>query len=59
MQNLLFFEGNKPYLVLEINFDKVVIVGGAAGVTNNTRFRGWSPQLPEANWGSGAETPRR
>jgi len=28
MQNLFFFEGNKPYLVLKMNFDTVVIVGG-------------------------------
>jgi len=28
MQNF-FFDGNKPRLVLEMNFDKVVIVGGS------------------------------
>jgi len=51
MQNLFFFEGNKPHLVREMNFDKVAIVGGS----NNAGVWGRSPQPPEANRGSGTE----
>jgi len=47
MQNLFFFEGNNPYLVVEMNFDKVIIVGRS----NNAGIWGRSPQLPEANGG--------
>jgi len=46
--NLFFFEGNKTHLVLEINFDKVVIVCES----NNAGVWGRSPQPPEANGGS-------
>jgi len=43
MLNLFFFEGNKLHLVLEMNFDKVVIVGGSnnagSGVGASTPIR--------------------
>jgi len=51
MQNLFFFEGNKPNLVSEMNFDKVVIVGES----NNAGVWRRSPQPPEDNGGSGAK----
>jgi len=44
MQNLFFFQGNKPHLVLEMNFDKVVIVSGS----NNAVVWERSSQPPEA-----------
>jgi len=56
MQNLLVFHGNKPHLVLEMNFDKVVIVGGS----NN---RGLGAEPPAAGgqqvFGDGAPDVER
>jgi len=48
-----FLQGNEPHLVLEMNFDKVVIVGES----NNAGVWGRSPQQPEANGGSEADPP--
>jgi len=50
---LFLFQDNKAHLALEINFDKLVIVGES----NNAGIWGWSPQPPEVNGGSGAESP--
>jgi len=50
---LFFFEGNKTYLALEMNFDNVVIVGGS----NNAGVLERSPQPPEANGGFEQDPP--
>jgi len=48
-----FFERNKMHLALETNSIRVVIAGG----NNNAGGWGRSPQPPEANGGSEAESP--
>jgi len=47
MLNLFFFEGNKPHLVLEMNFDSVVIASGS----NDAGVWGQSSQPPGGHRG--------
>jgi len=51
---VIFFEDNKKHLVLEMNFDKAVIVGGS----NNAGVRGLAPSRRRPTEFRG-RTPRR